>query len=473
MHIIDIIIFVCYFLLMIGVGLYFFRKNKSTDEYYVGDRKIKSWHIGLSVVATDVGGGFSIGLGGLGFAIGISGSWMLFTGLLGAWLSAIFLIPKVYPLSSKLHLLTFPQLFLKLSGKKVFYAAAVITTVGYIGFTSSQILAGAKLASAAFSFINLKYAVILMGVIVVAYTSLGGIKAVIYTDTIQWIILLVGLILVGIPLGYITINKEVSMFQVLPPQFFSFTNISWKTFFNWLITILPIWFVGMTLYQRIYASKDVNSAKKAWYLAGILEYPFMAFLGVVLGLFARVGAEIGLYEAIGGSVANMDPEMGLPLFLKTILPIGFLGVMLAAYFSAIMSTADSCLIAASGAMTNDLLGIHKDKSLKAFQIITLIIGVVSIYLAMSMTNVLEMMLYSYSIMVSGLLIPVLAIFYSKHINENAIFWSMVTGGSVTLILSLANLKLFGLDENFYAIGASLIVYILFSRMVKPVKSFVL
>ncbi|MDA3952650.1 MAG: hypothetical protein PF485_03320 [Bacteroidales bacterium] len=253
----------------------------------------------------------------------------------------------------------------------------------------------------------------LIGVIVELYTSLGGIKAVIFTDTIQWIILLFGLLLIAIPLGYITINKEVSMFQVLPKSFFSFTNISWKTFFNWFITILPIWFVGMTMYQRIYASKDLKSPKKAWYIAGVLEYPFMVFWGVGLGLFARVGAEIGLYEVIGGSISNMYPEMGLPNFLKTILPVGLLGIMMAAYFSAIMSTADSCLIAASGTMTNDLFGFHKDKSLKAFQLITLLIGIASVYLAMSMTNVLKMMLYSYSIMVSGLLIPVLAIFYSK------------------------------------------------------------
>jgi SSS family solute:Na+ symporter len=67
----------------------------------------------------------------------------------------------------------------------------------------------------------------------------------------------------------------------------------------------------MTLFQRIYASKDLKSAKKAWYLAGVLEYPFMAILGVVLGLFARVGVEIGLYEAVGGSIANMDPRNGI------------------------------------------------------------------------------------------------------------------------------------------------------------------
>ncbi|MBK5194562.1 MAG: hypothetical protein JJE08_00815 [Proteiniphilum sp.] len=67
MHIIDILIFVVYMLIMLGVGFYFLKKNKNADDYYVGGRKMSKYHVGLSVVATDVGGGFSIGLGGLGF----------------------------------------------------------------------------------------------------------------------------------------------------------------------------------------------------------------------------------------------------------------------------------------------------------------------------------------------------------------------------------------------------------------------
>ncbi|MFN2380703.1 MAG: sodium/glucose cotransporter, partial [Bacteroidales bacterium] len=70
MHIIDILIFIAYFTAMLGVGVYFFRRNKNLEDYYIGGRSLGSWHIGLSVVATDVGGGFSIGLGGLGYMIG-------------------------------------------------------------------------------------------------------------------------------------------------------------------------------------------------------------------------------------------------------------------------------------------------------------------------------------------------------------------------------------------------------------------
>ena len=81
-HWIDLSIFIIYILVMLGIGLHYFRRNTSAEDYYVGGRSIKAWHVGLSVVATDVGGGFSIGLGGLGFVIGVSGSWMLFTGLI-------------------------------------------------------------------------------------------------------------------------------------------------------------------------------------------------------------------------------------------------------------------------------------------------------------------------------------------------------------------------------------------------------
>lgn len=95
MHFLDFIVFVIYLFLVLFIGFYFYRKNKNTNDYYVGGRNMGSLHVGLSVVATDVGGGFSIGLGGLGFVMGLSGSWMLFTGLIGAWLSAVLLIPKV------------------------------------------------------------------------------------------------------------------------------------------------------------------------------------------------------------------------------------------------------------------------------------------------------------------------------------------------------------------------------------------
>src|SRR6056297_1218385 len=145
MHPVDLSIFVFYILGMLGFGYFFFRKNKGGDDYYVGGRNMNSMHIGLSVVATDVGGGFSIGLGGLGFVMGIAGSWMLFTGLIGAWLAAVFLIPKVKQNAFFDTAYTFPQLFDHYYNAKVAFVAAFISAIGYMGFTSSQMLAGQNL----------------------------------------------------------------------------------------------------------------------------------------------------------------------------------------------------------------------------------------------------------------------------------------------------------------------------------------
>jgi solute:Na+ symporter, SSS family len=280
---IDIIILAIYLITMLGIGFYFLKKNTGLDDYYVGGRNLSSFHVGLSVVATDVGGGFSIGLGGLGFAMGLSGSWMLFTGLIGAWLAAVFLIPKIKLLEETKKFYTFPQIFGHFYGNKVALVAAFITTIGYIGFTSSQLLAGAKLASATFDALTINKALLIMGVLAIVYTAIGGIKAVIYTDTAQWIILMSGLLFIGIPVAHNAVGGFEAVRTYLPATHLSFTQITWQTFFNWSITIIPIWFIGMTLYQRIYACKDIKTAKKAWYVAGLFEYPIMAFMGSYWG----------------------------------------------------------------------------------------------------------------------------------------------------------------------------------------------
>jgi SSS family solute:Na+ symporter len=473
MHWIDLTIFIVYMLAMLGVGYYFFRSNQGQEDYYVGGRNMGSWHIGLSVVATDVGGGFSIGLGGLGFTMGLSGSWMLFTGLIGAWLAAAFLIPRVFEIGKKVNLFTFPQLFEQWYGKNVALLAAIISAVGYLGFTSSQILAGAKLASSTFTDLSLEHALLIMGAIAVVYTVLGGIKAVIYTDTVQWIILLAGLIFIGLPLGYMSIGGWEGIQMSVQPEMLRLDNIEWPTILNWAITIIPIWFIGMTLYQRIYASRSEKEARKAWYIAGLFEWPIMAFMGVALGLFGRVAADQGMFLTEGYAlVSEMDPELGLPLLLREILPVGLMGLMMSAYFSAILSTADSCLMACSGNVVSDILHRffpfgHKQE-LRISQVVTFAIGAVALLIGLYMRNVLELMLYSYAFMVSGLFVPVLFGLYGKRKSSYAAFASMFLGGCTTLLLILLDARLpLGLDPIAAGLGLSLISYLIVQFIDNP------
>jgi len=481
MGVADYFVFVVYFIAMLGVGLYFTRRNKSSSDYFVGGRSMGAGHVGLSVVATDVGGGFSIGLGGLGFTMGLSGSWMLFTGLVGAWLSAVFLIPKVAGLGRAKNLLTFPQFLGEFYNARVVAAAAWISAIGYIGFTSSQMLAGAKLASATFDQLDLTTALLFMGVIAVVYTVLGGIKAVIYTDTVQWILLMSGLVFIGIPLGYKAIGGWSAIEATLGPSFLSLGNVTWQQLVNWGVTIVPIWFVGMTLYQRIFACRSAQEARKAWFVAGLFEWPVMAFMGVALGLFSRVALETGMFATLGhGDAAGFDAEMGLPLLLRSILPTGLLGLMMSAYFSAIMSTADSCLMAASGNVVTDLLprsvarlssASKRWNVLRLSQLATLLIGVLALALATRMQNVLELMLYSYAFMVSGLFVPVLMALFGKKPSSSAALVAMVGGGATTLALIAADVALpLGLDANLFGIAASAMLYFTMKKIDDGTKS---
>lgn len=457
---IDYSIFAIYMAGVLAVGLYHFRRNQDLDDYYVGSRSMKWSHIGMSVVATDVGGGFSIGLGGLGFAMGLAGSWLLFTGLVGAWLAAVVLIPRVKRLDQTHGFFTYPDLLRSRYGNATALIAALISGIGYLGFTGGQILAGAKLASATIfreaplGMEPITFSLMAIAGITIAYTVVGGMKAVIYTDTVQWMILLGGLIFLAIPISLYDVGGWSGLKAALPADHFRLTAVEPRQLLNWAVTIIPIWFVGMTLYQRIYACEDERAARKAWYLAGLLEYPVMAFSGVFLGMTSRV-----LFP-------DVDPEMGLPLLIADVLPLGVAGLVTAAYFSAIMSTADSCMMASSGNFVSDLAArlLPWARSPKAQMRLsmaaTAVIGILAVLLASSYQTVLDAILYAYAFMVSGLLVPTLGVFYLKRGGGAAAIGSMIAGGGSALTAILGGWDLpGGLDAAVFALPLSLVVYL--------------
>ncbi len=471
---VDYFIFGLYLCGVLGVGWYYFRRNRDTEDYFVGGRAIASHHVGLSIVATDVGGGFSIGLGGLGFTMGLSGSWLLLTGLLGAWLSAVFIIPHVKRLDARHGLVTYPDFLRWRYGERVALLAALVSGLGYLGFTGAQVLAGAKLASATIitraplGLDPLQFSLYVIAAVTIVYTVIGGLKAVIYTDTIQWIILLVGLILVTIPVvlwgelgGLDTLRRE------LPAEFFHLNNVTAIQVVNWMVTIVPIWLIGMTLYQRMYACRNVTEARRAWYMAGLFEYPVMAFMGVFLGMCARV-----MFPAA-------EPEMGLPLLIRDALPPVVTGLVIAAYFSAIMSTADSCLMASSGNIVNDVIkryvwpGMSEATLMRVSQLATLVIGATAIIIASRFTMVLDAILFAYAFMVSGLFVPTLGAFFWRRATAAGALAGMFLGGVPTLLLQLdlvplpARLQATGLDPVAYGLSLSAVGFVGVSLLTRP------
>jgi SSS family solute:Na+ symporter len=446
MHPLDLAILALYFVGMLAVGVYFNRRQTGLEEYFVGGRDMGAGHIGLSVVATDVGGGFSIGLGGLGFVMGLSASWLLFTGLVGAWMAAVVLVPRVKAIGDTHRHRSFPDFLAHRYGEPTRLVAAVVSAVGYAGFTGAQLLAGGKLAAAAFD-MQVTTAVLAMSVVIVVYTALGGLQAVVYTDTLQWMILFLGLIFLGMPMGFRAAGGFDGLRSALPPEFFRLDNVSAGQLATWAVTIIPIWFIAMTLYQRIHAARDTTTARRAWFLAGLLEYPAMAFMGASLGMFARV-----LFPGV-------DPEMGLPMLIRDVLPIGVTGLVLAAYFAAIMSTADSCLLASVGNTVDDIYGRHvapassETHRLGLSRVLTLVIGFGSVGFALYVPTVIDSILLAYSFMVAGLLFPTLGALFWRRVSGTAAFWSILVGGTTTVTLNIVDSGLPG-DPVFYGLALS-------------------
>ena len=150
-----------------------------------------------------------------------------------------------------------------------------------------------------------------------------------------------------------------------------------------------------------------------------------------------------------------------------------MGLIMSAYFSAIMSTADSCLMAASGNLMTDIIRPFHRKfgdSIRASQLLTLLIGGIAIFIALQMGQVLEIMLYSYAFMVSGIFVPVLMLLINRKHSALAAILSMIFGGATTLILVVSGLELpLGLDAIIFGIAASLLVFwitALFDRRAK-------
>lgn len=471
MHLLDYLIFVAYLAGLLMFGYYHFRRHQSGEDYYLGGRAIKARHVGFSIAATDVGGGFSIGLAGLGFSMGLSGSWLLFTGLLGAWLSAVWVLPRVKRLEKQHNLMTYPDLLRSRFGTKVAMVAALISGIGYLGFTAAQMLAGAKLAAATLfteqvtEVSNLELMLWVIGGVTILYTVFGGLKAVIYTDSVQWLILLVGLSCFALPFALDAVGGWQGMVSRLPASYFSLTAISAVTAINWLLTITPIWLVAMTLYQRMFACRDTAAAKRAWYLAGFLEYPLMAFSGVILGMCARV------------LVPDMDAEMAVPAMIRDLLPIGITGIIIAAYFSAIMSTADSCLMAASGNLTQDVLRVpvNHQKAVQYSMVSTAVLGGVAMVLASRAGQVLDAILYAYGFMVAGLVMPTLAALFWPRVQAGAAMASMLAGGILAVALMAdwlslpAQITIEGLDASIYGLALSALV-LLVGTLVSPAPS---
>ncbi len=438
--VLDLLAIGLYFAILLWIGLRVMRRASKGDEsesFLAADRNMNLVQTTASTAATDLGGGFSIAMGGLGFTLGISGSWLIAISGLSALMVSFLLVGKVKRWSDAVMGLTTGDLFEARFDARTGTLAAVVIGLSWFAFVGGQVIAGGKLLQVTLS-LDLTLAIVLSGSVILAYTAMGGLKAVIYTDVFQMIVLMIGIIFLMVPIGLYQVGGWAGMTEHFNSSASTASIVDWqavsaKQLFGWFFSVFPVWFISIAAMQRIVAARDVKTAQRAFMLTGVpIEWPLFAIGSTLVGMFARMlmpGLE--------------DPELATPLMILYLLPTGIAGVVIAAYIAAVMSSADSCLIGPVSIFTNDIYRkrIRPDASdpdlVRVARIATGVMGGLAIVIAYLIPNVLDLILYAYTFGAAGLFFPMLGLLFWSRTTATGAFWSIIAGGGSAVVWTLA------------------------------------
>jgi len=368
MSLIDQIVLVSYFLIVLFIGFYFSKKNTSTEEYFVGGRSFSGWVIGLSLVGTSIS---SISF--LAYpADAYKTAWLRYLPNLMLPIAVIIAAYIFLPFFRRNQSITAYEYLEHRFGPSIRAYAAFAFLVGQIVRVSLILYLLAILISQ-LTEIDMTYAIIIGGIFVAFYTIIGGIDAVIWTDVLQTIVLVLGgilcllVILNQLPGGLgqvIEVANEHGKLAFAEYKNGQLFPVSWE--FTWqtktgsmmLLFGLSIWLTeysgNQNTVQRFCASKSDAHARKAMFVCALSSLPiwaFYMFLGTALYVFFQTFPDPQAAQMLSG---EQKAEQILPYFIENYLPVGMVGLVIAAALSAAMSSLDSSLNAISTVLVVDI-----------------------------------------------------------------------------------------------------------------------
>jgi SSS family solute:Na+ symporter len=341
----DLAIVALYFVGVFAIGFYFVRRGKSTADYFLAGRDAAWWAIGASLFSANIGSEHFIGLAGSGAASGLAVGHF-------EWLAAIVLLVLGWvfvPFYLRSNVYTMPEFLERRYNRACRMYLAGISLVAYV-FTKIAValFAGALVLQAVLGWSMWKSALALV-IATGIYTVAGGLAAVIYTEVLQTVVLIVGaLVLMFIGLG--RVGGMTGLEAQVPAGFFHMMKPSDHPDFPWTgiffgAPILGIWYwcTDQVIVQRALAAKDEGHAKAGTVLAGFLKI-LPVFMLVIPGLVAR---------ALYPEEMAADSNSAFPLLVVRLMPTGLVGLMVAAMLAALMSSLSAVFNSSSTIFTMD------------------------------------------------------------------------------------------------------------------------
>lgn len=448
----DIFVVLIYAAGMLLLGWYGMRKAKTHEDYLVAGRNLgPSLYMG-TMAATVLGGASTVGTVKLGYVHGISGFWLCAALGLGIIALNLFLAKPLL----RLRIFTVTQVLEKRYNPMARQASAVIMLAYALMIGVTSTLAIGTVLQVLFD-LPFWAAILLGGGVVVVYSTIGGMWSLTLTDIVQFIIKTVGLMFILLPICLYRVGGWDELVAKLPAASFSLTTIGWDT----IITYFLIYFfgilIGQDIWQRVFTARDENIAKYAGTTAGVYC--------VIYGLVCAV---------IGMAAHVLLPDLGnannaFAAIVKSALPDGIRGLVIAAALAAMMSTASAGLLAASTVLTEDLLPKlrgGKQSSLAVNRLFTLLTGLVVLAIALVVEDVISALTLAYNLLVGGMLVPLIGAIYWKRATTRAAITSMTLG----FVTALAFMIKDGMDANtpiYYSLAIGLVSFVVVSLMSRP------
>jgi len=433
---IDIAIVISYFVVVIAIGLVIARKTKTGEDYFLGGRTFGWGLIGLSLFASNISSSTIIGLTGAAYTTGIVNS-------VYEWMSGLPLIIAALifiPLYLQARITTIPEFLEKRFDRRsqlFFSAVSIFATI--MVETAGGLYAGTLVLQAFFPDLVLWQTALALAMVAGIYTAFGGLKAVVYTDALQAVILIVGCsVMTYILYGKLDFDWSKVLASV-PEGHFSVVRPLDDEGLPWpgLLMGVPFlgfwyWSTNQYIIQRALGAKDLDNARWGLILAGFLKV-IPLFIMVIPGAMA-----LALYPGLDNG------DKVFPFLVTNVLPVGLTGLVLAGLISAILSSVDSALNSSSTLVVIDFIKPNKpdltetDIALYG-RVTTLILMVVAALWAPQIANFQG--LWDYLQLMFSIVVPPIAVIFLvgvffKRGNGHGAFWTLVVGTLISVCMTL-------------------------------------
>lgn len=467
---------VAYLAIVVAIGILFSKKNKNTDDFYLGGRKLGPLVTAMSAEASDMSSWLLMGLPGLAYLTGIAeASWTAIGLAIGTYVNWLVVAKRIRNYSQAYDAFTLPDFFSKRFGnsKAITFISALMIVIFFIPYTASGFSACGKLFSDLFG-IDYFTAMIVSAAIIVTYCTLGGFLAASTTDLIQSIVMTIALIVVvvfGIQVAG-GLNAVIDNASQLPGYLDLFHTYAPTTNTAQPYSILSIcsmlaWglgYFGMPhVLLRFMAIKDENKLRLSRRVASVwvvISLTVAVFIGVVGYSMSKAGA----IDMLAGSNSEKI-IVRIANLLSTYGPLAAIiaGVILAGILAATMSTADSQLLASASSVSQNLLRecfqikISEKASLIVARVTVVVISVMAVVLASDPdSSVFEIVSFAWAGFGATFGPIVLMSLFWKRANKYGVIAGMISGGAMIFIWKYGIAKLGGVFQIYELLPAFLV-----------------